>query len=198
VCDSLFIEVLIPVIDQFLAQVICLVNAKNKLFFLINFRNIFLQVSWIEKVWVSSVDYLKEEIWLLNDTPKLFPHFNVLFEGRNCKLDVVFFKVCDISPPFQKRDVFLLSNFCFRHFLCPMRPSWNFQSLILGISDVLLVQELVENHLLVLKRVNSSSIWNYCVRLNNLSSIPYSFEFPFWHLSNLHEFFQTVLLENRL
>jgi len=84
VLNSLFLEVSVPMLDQFCAQVICFVDAKNEFFSVSTFTNIFFEISRIEEIRITSIDNLQKHIRFFNDSPELFPDLNILLEWSEC------------------------------------------------------------------------------------------------------------------
>ena len=69
----------------------------------------------------------------LDDSPELTPHLDVLLEGRNSKSHIILLYVGDIPTPLKEGHVFLSLDLGTRHVLSPLRPSGNFEELILRI-----------------------------------------------------------------
>ena len=134
--NSLFLEVSVPMLDQFCTQVICFVDAKYEFFSVSAFTNIFFEISRIEEIRITSIDNLQKHIRFFNDSPELYPDLNILLEWSECQLDVILFDGCDISSPLEERHVFLLMDFCSAHLLGPCWSSWNLKRSILRIPNV--------------------------------------------------------------
>jgi len=86
--DAFLIEVLVPMRDQLGAHVISLVDKQDELFgvlgvLLRNLSNVLLEVLRVKEVGVSTIHDLEKEIRFFDNTPKLFPNLQVLFEGRD-------------------------------------------------------------------------------------------------------------------
>ena len=63
VIDILLLEVLVPVGNQLLAQVVSLVDKEHEFFvFFTHFSDVFLEVCTVEEVWVPGVHDLKDKI----------------------------------------------------------------------------------------------------------------------------------------
>ena len=90
-------------LNELLIQEICLINTQNKLFIAFDFFNILFKVFRKEKIRISGVDNLQQEIRFLNNSPQLSPNFNVLLKWSYGKLNIIFFHTSDCSSPFKKR-----------------------------------------------------------------------------------------------
>lgn len=67
--------------------------------FLTNIAYVLLEIRAIEKVRVSRVDDLEQQVRLLDDAPKLLPDLDILLEWSNGQLYIVFLHACDIAAP---------------------------------------------------------------------------------------------------
>lgn len=60
--DILFQKVLVPMLNQLLTQVVCLVDAKNELLLFCLLRDVFLQIGRIKEIWVPGVNDLQQDM----------------------------------------------------------------------------------------------------------------------------------------
>ena len=165
-CHAFFNKVLVPVSNEFIREIIGFINKQNKFFVFATFFDVGLKILRVEKVWVSGVHNLKQNIRPFDNTPELLPNFNVLLERSNGQFDIIFFNSCKVSSPFKKRYVFLLVDLLSRHLFIPSWSSWNFHWLVLWIFDALIIQEFVEHS--VVKTVLKIGSRNDCVTTDDL------------------------------
>ena len=135
---------------KLLSQVICLVNDQYKLFISFTFSDVFLKIFRIEKIGISGVNDLKENIRLLNNSPKLFPDLDILLERRDGQLDIVLLDKRKISPPLEESHILILLDLMCLHILCPLGSPWDLERPVFGILHALLVQEFVHHSCLVI------------------------------------------------
>ena len=74
---------------------------------------------------ISSIDDLHNDIRSLNNSPELFPNFDVLLIRGDMNSVVRFFDFRKRLSPFNESKVFKMVQFFFRHFLCPFGFSRN-------------------------------------------------------------------------
>ena len=148
--DTLLFEIAIPMLYKLWSQIICFVNDQDKLFFSFTLSDVFLEIFRIEKIRISGVDDLKENVGLLNNSPKLFPDLDILLERRDGQLDIVLLDHCKISPPLEESHILILLDLMGLHFLGPLWSPWDLEWPVFGILDALLVQELVHHTCLVI------------------------------------------------
>ena len=57
--DALFIEEVVPMLDEVRAQIICFVYTQDEFFVLVDFFDILFQICRIKEIWVSGIDDLE-------------------------------------------------------------------------------------------------------------------------------------------
>ena len=191
--DTFLFEERIPVLNELRTQIICLINAKDKLLVSSIFFNILFQIRGVKEKWISSIHDLEQDVRFLYNSPQLLPNFNVLLEWSNGQLYIILFDGRNLSSPIQKRYIFLMVYFIRGHLFCPCGSSWNFERLVLRGKYIFLGQELVHHACLVLQtscwthafRNNGIVIYDYLLRL-----VPISCKLLFRHFCDLHKFFE--------
>lgn len=124
VVDSVFDKVLVPHFSFLLTDQIALIDQKKWPFLLVYFFHIFLQVFTSKEERVSAIHNLNDHVGSVNDSPKLFPDFDVLFVGGDLYFGIFLFDKSQCSSPVEVR----LSFFLFELFLVqvfPIGSSWN-------------------------------------------------------------------------
>lgn len=77
---AMFVEIGRPLLAQGLGNQVAFVKQKNSILIAVHFPDVGLQVLAPKKKWVSGVDYLHQQLTLLDHSPELPPDLNVLLE----------------------------------------------------------------------------------------------------------------------
>lgn len=131
-----------------------------------------------------------------DDAPKLSPYSNIFLKRRDCQSDVVLLNIGDVTAPFQERHIFLLLDLVCRHGPVPGGSSRNSQRYIVTRDFLLLISEEDLDHGDRVLGVISPTLYDMRVGEDNLT-VALSLEVFGTELSQLDEFFEGVLLEDR-
>ena len=125
--DPLFIEVVVPVLYQTLAQKVRFVDKQHEFLFTLTYVcDVFLKVTCVEELWVSSIYNLHQNVRFFDYSPQLSPNLDVLFKRCNREVDCVLLLAGDIATPLKERQVFFLGDFLGSHVFIPSRSAWDF------------------------------------------------------------------------